>query len=146
VAFAAPSLQGGVVVKFIRRGLLLMMEVPTKVLLTLVNGSVQDFNAFRVATKHEALDLSGVNLSFLNLVGIDFGNVRLFASDLRGCNLNEADFAGSSLEGANLAEADLTEANLQHVRFGNTPFGPTILAGAKLDGTDLTGATGYAIR
>jgi uncharacterized protein YjbI with pentapeptide repeats len=123
-----------------------MMEVPTRLLYTLTNSLVRDFNAFRAATGHEALDLSGVDLSHLNLAGIDLANVRLYASNLHGCKLNEADLAGSSLQGTNLAYADLTRANLQNVRFGDTPFGPTILLGAKLDRTDLTGATGRAVR
>ena len=74
-------------------------------------------------------DLSGRNMSGLNLVGVDFSKCNLRGADLSGANLMRADLSESVLEradlsGANMQMTDLRIAGLKGARFN----------GARLDG------------
>jgi Pentapeptide repeats (8 copies) len=58
------------------------------------------------------LNLHGVNLSSANLRGADLSGSNLHGANLRSANLRGADLSGSNLHGANLREASLFLANL----------------------------------
>lgn len=85
--------------------------------LAILKRGVDEWNRWRVSHPKEFIDLSGADLNFQNLRGVD-----LIGADLHGANLTEvnlrdaklrgADLRGAYLENANLREADLTKADL----------------------------------
>lgn len=103
------------------------------------------------------LDLSGANLSKINLsysvlFGTNFSDANLrganlkdafpvganlTGADLRAANLIDADFVGAQLTGADLRGANLEGADLDLSEIGGANF-----VGANLDGTDFEGVTG----
>jgi uncharacterized protein YjbI with pentapeptide repeats len=83
-------------------------------------------------------DLSGADLSGMELAG----------ADLRGALLEAADLRGANLEGARLDDAVLAHAHLEGVRFAGATLrganlGKTRATRAVLTGCDLRGATVY---
>lgn len=90
--------------------------------LTLLNRGVDGWNAWRVKNPKASPDLSGANLSGMNLTAADFRQVNLTDSDL-----SEATLRWTNLSGAVLRRANLTRALLDETVFANC---------------DLTGATG----
>jgi len=70
----------------------------------------------------------GADLSGKNLSGVDLGN-----ADLRGTNLSGANLAGADFSNADLRGANLKDANLEGARFDE----------ANLEGAQLTGADLY---
>ena len=75
-------------------------------------------------------DLSGADLSRMNLVGAYLSDADLSEANLQGANLRRAQLNRANLRGANLESADLTEADIVHA----------ILAGANLTKANLTSA------
>jgi uncharacterized protein YjbI with pentapeptide repeats len=75
-------------------------------------------------------DLSGCNLSGLNLAGLDLSNSNLQGADMRGTNLERA-----NMSDVNLERADMSGANLKMVTFYQSG-----LTGAKFDHAILDGA------
>lgn len=81
-------------------------------------------------------DLTGADLSHLDLRGADLAGALLEAAALTG-----ADLAGANLEGAVLARADLVGANLTGAKLAGVNLGAARLCDAKAPGgVDLTGA------
>lgn len=72
-------------------------------------------------------DLSGENLSGLDLRGAD-----LYAANLSGANLSKANLSGAILECANLCSADLSGANLAKTKMYAASFLATDLQGVEL--------------
>lgn len=75
-------------------------------------------------------DLSRIDLSNMNLTGINFAGADLSYSNLVGATLNGNSFSQANLKGANLRKAVVT----------NTNFSGANLKGANLSLTDLRGA------
>lgn len=90
-------------------------------------------------------DLTGLDLSELNLASIDLEEAWLDASDLHGSNLSHANLrnavlAHANLEGCNLDHADLTGANLGQGRLRGASLRHAILVEAILCDADMQGA------
>ena len=105
-------------------------------------------------------DLAYVNLSGLDLSGMNLAKAYLEGAKMAGTNLENADLTGAILvrvqmDGANLKGARLREANLGHARVSACDFSGavlnkavlaeaqvegTIIEGGDMDGTDFTKA------
>jgi uncharacterized protein YjbI with pentapeptide repeats len=114
------------------------------------------------AAPGSAPDLSGKDLSRLDLAGVDFkranlARASLFGTDLAGANLSKADLAGAVLDRATITRANFADANLSRasilrpnvfssleaVSTEVPDFSRTNLAGAQLSGHfDLTSFRG----
>jgi hypothetical protein len=64
--------------------------------------------------------LLGVNLSRANLSGDDLSGVYLDGANLSWANLSKANLSGANLSKANLREANLSGANLSRAKFNQT--------------------------
>ena len=86
-----------------------------------------------------------VNLGGVQLQGADFTGAILNKANLRGANLKRARLRGAYLQGADFREAiaeaaDLTNTDLRKAVFRDVRVDSrTLLAGAKLDSTDIRG-------
>jgi uncharacterized protein YjbI with pentapeptide repeats len=80
-------------------------------------------------------DLSGANLSNVNLGRTYMFGIFLAHADLCGANLTDADLSRVNLEGANLTDADLSRADLEGANLRNAR-----LAGANLSKANLAEA------
>lgn len=95
-------------------------------------------------------NLTNVNLSKANLIEADLQGTNLFKANLCEANLTEADLRNADLGGANLRRANLHEARLgsSHlppasfgmVTLGTAQFGSTHLHGTSSGNADLHGA------
>ncbi len=91
-------------------------------------------------------DLSGADLSELNLSGADLRNANLRSAILSKSNLENADFTGTNLEsakldGANLKRVSFTGANLRSASLENSDLSFAGFMGANLEAANLKGAT-----
>jgi uncharacterized protein YjbI with pentapeptide repeats len=101
------------------------------------------------------LDISGQNLSGINLMNCDLrvanlSQANIYTANLCGTNLSEADVHGADLRGtylcwadlrgANLGEADLRGANLDRAILYGTILGRADLRGVSWDTADVRGA------
>ena len=82
----------------------------------------------------EDIDLTGADLSGLNLTDAFLRFSDLSGANLSGTNLHDADLISVKLNNANLTGADLTEAS-----FSDTDFGGANLTGANLSGYHYVG-------
>jgi len=80
-------------------------------------------------------DLSGEDLTEMNLSGEDFSWM-----NLSGANLSGKDLSDTILVGANLANADLTGVNLSGLNLSFVNLSGVDLSGKDLSGTNLVGA------
>jgi uncharacterized protein YjbI with pentapeptide repeats len=85
-------------------------------------------------------DLSGRNLSALELARIDLQGKNLSRANLRASNLTQANLNFANLSGADLRDTDFTEASLQSADLSDSDLSRAILRGADLSGADLVGA------
>jgi uncharacterized protein YjbI with pentapeptide repeats len=95
-------------------------------------------------------DLSGANLSNIDLskaqlVGANLNMANLVNTNLSEANLTKASVVGANLSGANLRQTNLTEAtfvysNLAQAQMQGATLYKTDLQGANLANVDLTGA------
>ncbi len=100
----------------------------TSALIVELRKGLKDFNALRQEHPQELQDLSGADLSGLDLRGAQMGRLVLrdadfSRSDLTGANLSHADlrgakFAGSKLIGVNLHKAELAGADFRSATLG----------------------------
>lgn len=81
------------------------------------------------------MDLTGADLSHMDLRGVDFSGAWLESADLRGANLS-----GAKLDGAVLAHADLRGLIAVGTGFAGANLGRAQLADAVFDDADLSGA------
>ncbi len=96
------------------------------------------------------VDLSGVDLSDFNLSGVVLKNVKLSGAnlsntDLSGANLSDANLSNTDLSGANLSGAELSsakfvDADLSSANLSGASFNDTRLSGAKLEKANLNKA------
>lgn len=119
----------------------------------------------------DPLDLSGVNLQFVNLSGLDFSNAifrgadlssgtmsgvnlaaaNMFQADLSGADFEWGDLRGATLSGANLTQcmfwsanlagANLSTARTQYIHFGNADLTEACMQHNDLLESDMRGAT-----
>jgi hypothetical protein len=85
--------------------------------------------------KNNGADLSGANLSRVNLSGANLSRVNLSRADLYGANLSRVNLSRADLYGANLSRADLYGADLTDAD----------LYGADLSGANLSRANLYGV-
>lgn len=92
-------------------------------------------------TRH--LSLAGrsvdVDLSQLDLMGIDLHDTDLDGCSLVGADLTDADLHGASMTFVDLTRASLRGADLRGADLRSAVFRATLLDGADLTGADLTG-------
>lgn len=119
--------------------------------LELLHQGVDAWNAWRAAHPELQPDLSGADLSGLELAGAYLVHADLRGADLRGTNLNRAKLAAADLrgttrlDGANLYRAILSSARLEDAvldaaALREAQLNGTLLTGASLRGADLRGA------
>lgn len=72
----------------------------------------EDYQRVLATKSCEGCDLSGADLSFLNLAGADLRGANLQGADLSSTNLTNANLEGTDLTGAILTNTVLTDANL----------------------------------
>ena len=99
--------------------------------------SVIRFLAEADVTNRLQVNLSGINLSFTDLVGIELRNAHLNEADLSGAHLSKADLSGAHLNGANLSGSHLNEADLSGAHLSKADLSGAHLNGAKLSAADL---------
>jgi uncharacterized protein YjbI with pentapeptide repeats len=85
-------------------------------------------------------DLSGANLSGLNLSDAVMYQASLVGANLVGTNLSKAKLGGALLTGANLQEANLTGADLKGATLNGLDFSKAFLGTNAFDEADLRGA------
>lgn len=123
-----------------------------------IRESIRNFEASRRIDREQLLDryaagernfrailLKEVDLTGVNLRGIDFYQATIentiFAdADLREANLGEVYTVGLDLHGANLSSASLFEATLNNADLSNANLSNAQLAFADLNGANLSGA------
>jgi len=90
------------------------------------------------------LDLSEINLSWANLAGVNLSQTNLSNADLRftvlsNTNLSRANLSDANLSDINLSKSNLSGAILNGANLSNTKLSYTYLIGAHLLNTDLSG-------
>ena len=90
-----------------------------------------------------------MNLSNVNLAGVDIGSSSLNGKDLSGANLSYVDLSNQDLEGTNLTNVfllrtDLSGNDLRQTPLENTNFRFTNLSGSKLPDSILTNNDFYS--
>lgn len=93
------------------------------------------------------VDLTGKDLSNLDLAGIDFKqailkNTNLFGADLSAANLTGADLAGARLDRATVIGADFSGANME----GATILKPSVFSSMNFDYADTPKFTGANLK
>lgn len=88
-----------------------------------------------LSTNLSGAELNRANLAGANLLGANLSGANLVNADLQGANLSGADLYYANLRGANL-----TNANLRGASLSQTNLSMVCLAGARLEGTDLSDA------
>jgi uncharacterized protein YjbI with pentapeptide repeats len=79
-------------------------------------------------------------LSVDEVTGGDLSTINLIGADLISANLSGANLSGAKLEFADLSDADLTGANLSGASLSYADLSDADLTGANLTGADLTDA------
>lgn len=117
--------------------------------LGILSRGVEIWNRWRVENPHETTDLSGANLSGLNLENIYLCGADLHSSNLSNTRLGEADlgpweyelepaaFVATNLASSDLEGADLKGANLSHAYMAYANLRETNLEGADLSSANL---------
>jgi len=114
--------------------------------LQILKRGVAAWNEFRWVFPRTAPDLSGADLSGLNLRGIDFSATNLANANVSGACLQKANLTEIEMEGANAIDgnfdsADFLSARLENVNFSRANFWAAIFTEAKLRGSNFTHAT-----
>ncbi len=96
----------------------------------------------RIARKEtlEGLDLTRVDLSGLDLQGVSFRKSVLTRANLSGTRLDGADFTDAVLDSADLRKANLTRAVLANVDATSAQLEEAVLLEAVLEGADFSAA------
>lgn len=101
----------------------------------IVRDRIDHWNDWRRKNTRVVPDLSGADLSDLNLAGADLARADLTGAKLGGTNLSGANLARAKLFRADLSQADLSRATLFKANLSQSD-----LAGANLNGADMSGA------
>jgi uncharacterized protein YjbI with pentapeptide repeats len=91
-----------------------------------------------IAGSPKKLDLSGQNLSQINLSDLNLNGANLSRTDLSGANLRGVDLHNADLRGANLHGADLTYIKLRSTNLQRANLSRANLSGANLNGSYLS--------
>jgi len=113
--------------------------------LEVLKRSVEEWNKWREENWNIKPDLSGGDLSGLNMIGANLDDVNFASTDLRGavminCTARHADFEHANLEKAKLQGADFTSANFTRASLRDCNATGTVFKNAILMEADLTGA------
>lgn len=105
----------------------------------------QDLELLKTTRSCPRCDLSGVDLTQVNLEGVVLREANLRGAKLEGSNLRNADLTGVNMEGAvlnntNLQRASLTGAILKSTSFENADLSFASLMSANLEGANFKGA------
>ena len=103
--------------------------------LEILKKGVETWNQWRKENSAIKVDLSGANLSGMNLAGIDLRDARLTRVDFRDSNLQRARLSLANLSRAALIGASLHQANLKETRLSHA-----IIMNANLQDVDLSGS------
>ncbi len=101
----------------------------------ILSAGTGEWNRWRAANQGVRPQLSGADLSEMDLAGID-----LSGADLSEAELCDADLAGANLKMADLAGSDLSGAVLKGASLYKGKLAGASLIGADLSGTDLGAA------
>jgi len=99
--------------------------------LPILNQGVAEWNRWREEHPDVKLILEELNLSKMNLAGVNFKD-----ADLNDANLTRTNLSGGNLNGVRLRGATLKETNLSAAELNGAVF-----LGANLNGTDLSGSS-----
>lgn len=110
-----------------------------------VKQGAEVWNRWRVDNTTVRPDLSGANLTKVDLrsadlKGADLSNANLISADLKGANLREANLDKTNLSSADLRGAYLNDANIIRANFGHADLKGADLSDANLNDVDLSGA------
>jgi TIR domain/Pentapeptide repeats (8 copies) len=95
-----------------------------------LNEGVETWNEWRKSNHEMVPDLSGAELVWIALKGVELSRT----------NLRRANLAGAEFRGANFSAADLSWANLRDADLQDTNFSGANLIGSDLSGANLKGA------
>jgi len=99
-----------------------------------------DVDRLKELNRCESCDLSGADLTGINLAYADLTRANLSWANLTGVQLGQANLSGANLAGANLTGAKLNMADLTGANLSGARLLDARLYKATLDGTDLSGA------
>lgn len=85
-------------------------------------------------------DLSGVDLRFAKMCGVNLENANLEGTNLMSADLRDSDLSGINLKGADLSGAKLSGADLSFSDLSGADLSGAELSGADLKGANLKGA------
>ena len=106
-----------------------------------VNLSDMDLSAlFNGETNLSLANLSGANLAKATLQKVNLKDAKLLQTNLIGAKMNGSNLANAKLKGVKMQEADLTEVILTSAKMMEADLTKAILTGAKMTGADLTKA------
>ncbi len=113
--------------------------------LDLLNRGVEEWNRWREKHPQVEPDLTGAQLSEVDLVCADLTDAKLNTADLSGADLTGAELFNANLRkaklvGTDLIEADLQEADLREADLSQADLSEAHLVGANLGGADLSDA------
>ncbi len=97
--------------------------------LVMLKQGVEEWNSWHNGWLNTMVDLSGADLSGMNLIGADLRKVNLSGADLSNAYLRKAQLSEADMRGVNLTDADLSQAYMWQ----------TNLSGAKMQGTLFEG-------
>lgn len=100
---------------------------------------VERWNSWRKEHPEIKPDLSGIDLNFQSLRGVDFHDVDLSEANLEGAHLDAADFSRANLSYTNLRFVFARNAHFNEASLGFTNFSDAQLDGADFDRASLTG-------
>lgn len=120
-------------------------DLPKEQLLLLLKQKPETWNQLRQAFPDYVPNLSKQNLSGWDLSGVNLSKVNFIRADLNGanlskCQLNQANLINASLSGVNFSGATLTDANLQNADLTGANFNRVNLSGVNFTGATLVGA------
>lgn len=84
--------------------------------------------------------LCGIDLSYMNLFGVDLSNAHFSGVDLTRANLRNANLSGAYLSDVDLSQANLCDAKLYNTCFSNVWMSKADLRNAQLQGANLSNA------
>ena len=103
--------------------------------LVILKQGVETWNQWRRENSNTKVDLSGADLSGMNLGGVDFRDARLTRVDFRMADLQEARLSLANLSRAALLDTSLNRASLKETRLAHA-----IIMNANLRDADLSSA------